>query len=571
MPAPAVAACPETCLSGPLGRKVRVGVLLNSTRMRAWEHEMLRQIVESDYAQIELVVLRGAPRTKRMPLKTRAWSKFDRMLFHLYCRVENHRSVGSVDAFEPCECNGLLKPAQVMEVSPECTGSFERFSDEDVAKIKALDLDVIIRLGFGILRGKILQAARYGVWSYHHGDSQSNRGGPPGFWEVFQNSPVIGSTLQVLNDTLDGGKVLFRSYAGTDVLSVRRNCNSYYWKTMSFIPRKLKELHDLGAFEFLRRVEEINRHPQFYCRRIYKPPGNREFLALATRLAGRYVREKVRDAISTEQWILMFGMGEGITESLSRYKRIVPPKDRSWADPQVIYRDGMYHVFVEELPHDTQCGHISLLTVDPDGRWGEAQPIIKQPYHMSYPFIFQWQGRYFMVPETRANQTISLYECVEFPHRWEFRYHLMEGVSALDSTLHFHDDRWWLFATMATHAGGPTSDELFLFYSDSPISRVWRPHAANPVISDARRSRPAGRLFCYRGNLYRPSQDCSRNYGFAININHVQELSESVYQEQPVQFITPSADDRKTTGYHTFTYEHRMTMIDARVIRSKFV
>ena len=48
-----------------------------------------------------------------------------------------------------------------------------------------------------------------GVWSYHHGDNRVNRGGPAGFWEVFEQWDVTGSILQVLSEELDAGKTLF--------------------------------------------------------------------------------------------------------------------------------------------------------------------------------------------------------------------------------------------------------------------------------------------------------------------------------------------------------------------------
>ena len=86
-------------------------------------------------------------------------------------------------------------------------------SDEDVSRIRAANVDVLLRFGFRILKGPILRAAKHGVWSYHHGDNQVNRGGPAGFWEVMLNRPTTGSVLQILNEDLDNGRVIYRSYA----------------------------------------------------------------------------------------------------------------------------------------------------------------------------------------------------------------------------------------------------------------------------------------------------------------------------------------------------------------------
>ena len=53
----------------------------------------------------------------------------------------------------------------------------------------------------------------------------------------------------------------------------------------------------------------------------------------------------------------------------------------------------------------------------------------------------------------------------------------------------------------------------------------WKPHKRNPVKSDVRNSRPAGRLFYWNGDLYRPAQDSSQRYGYAMSINRVLRLT----------------------------------------------
>ena len=90
---------------------------------------------------------------------------------------------------------------------------FWSFSLEKIKSIKKYNLDVLIRFGFKILRGKILKSSKYGVWSYHHGDNNENRGGPAGYWEVFEGHHITGSVLQILNEDLDNGQILYRSFS----------------------------------------------------------------------------------------------------------------------------------------------------------------------------------------------------------------------------------------------------------------------------------------------------------------------------------------------------------------------
>src|SRR6266567_2602478 len=90
-----------------------------------------------------------------------------------------------------------------------------------------------------ILAGEILTAARYGVWSYHHGDNDFYRGGPPHFWELCERAPLSGVILQVLTEELDGGVVLCKSlFATQPTVMVSRNRFAPYWGSTDLVIRK---------------------------------------------------------------------------------------------------------------------------------------------------------------------------------------------------------------------------------------------------------------------------------------------------------------------------------------------
>jgi hypothetical protein len=185
---------------------------------------------------------------------------------------------------------------------------------------------------------------------------------------------------------------------------------------------------------------------------------------------------------------------------------------------------------------------------------------------MSYPFLFEWDGDDYMIPETSSKKTVELYRALEFPMRWEFQKNLMEDVAAVDATLFPYGGRWWLFTNIRENDGGSKSEELFLFSAESPLSDRWVPHPENPVVSDVTRSRPAGPLFESNGILYRPSQDCARGYGYGIRLNQVVTLNENVYREVEVSYIEPRWDP-KVTGVHTMQHEGRLTLFDAKFRR----
>ncbi len=174
-----------------------------------------------------------------------------------------------------------------------------------------------------------------------------------------------------------------------------------------------------------------------------------------------------------------------------------------------------------------------------------------------------------MMPESASNRSISIYKCVEFPTKWELKTHLMENIEARDATLFFYHNKWWLFANVRENEGASHYDELFLYYADDVFGQSWQPHPLNPIVSDVKRARPAGKVFEYNGSLYRPSQDCSYYYGYGVKINEIQVLNECDYREVEVGAIEPGWDP-EIKGIHTLNHEGRLTCADGLRYQPKY-
>ncbi|NJO24771.1 MAG: glycoside hydrolase family 32 protein [Bacteroidia bacterium] len=238
----------------------------------------------------------------------------------------------------------------------------------------------------------------------------------------------------------------------------------------------------------------------------------------------------------------------------------------------VIYENEKHYVFFEELIYKENGGrgHICVTELNKNGEMTKPVIILKQPYHLSYPHVFRYNDEYYLIPESQENGTIQLYRAVNFPYEWEFKMNLMENVRAVDATIIQKDDRVWLFANIQELDGVSSCEELFLFSSDDLLSGNWTPHPLNPVVSDVKSSRPAGRIFCHKNKLYRPSQDCSYRYGYATEINEIQELTTEQYREKSVSAITPDWDS-DILGTHSISFENGLSVIDAIVKRKNEV
>ena len=555
-------------IAAPHGEPLKVALLVDSLTQPRWVYDIVEGIQRSSYARIALIVENGDVDQPARGFVRKLARNRHRIAYALYTRIDEALFRRQPDAFSDISIAPLVEGVPSIRVTPTKKRFSDYFSAEDVEAIRGHDVDVALRLGFRILRGESLRIARHGVWSYHHGDNLVNRGGPPGFWEVMQREPVTGCVLQVLTDELDNGTVIYRSHAPTDTRSVYRNKDNFYRKSATFVGRKLKDLAERGPAALDCDPHAGTFTP--YTRPLYREPGNLEMLSCGLRLAGRYAADKLTDRVFRDQWTIacrMHSGGESPDPGLHRFRLLHPPRDRFWADPFPVAANDRHYVFVEELPFSTNKGHISVLEIDASGQLRECVTVLEKEHHLSYPFVFDWRGERYMIPETGAGRRVEIYRARRFPDEWALEQVLMEDVYAVDATLIELDGTWWMFANIAVD-GTVNTDELCLFQAPSPLG-PWQPHRRNPVKSDGRCARPAGRLFRWNGDLYRPSQDCSGRYGAAIVINKVLQLNECEYRESAVSRIEPRwAPNLLAT--HTLNSAPGITVADVLVRRSRF-
>lgn len=553
-----------------MSQKLRIGILMNSYKLPLWQYILIERLINSNYASINLVVVNENKKTEKT-LLIKIKDKWKSFAFSLYTKLDQRVFNVQPNAFESKNVINLLDGVPKIKVKPISKKFSDRLLNEDILKIKHHNLDILIRFGFGILKGGILKSAKYGIWSYHHGDNNVNRGAPAGFWEVMENWDVTGSILQILTEELDAGTVLYRSFSQTDKRSVHRNKNILYWKSLSFLPRKLEELYNIGDVAFFRNINELNKYPIFYSNRLFslKNFSNWKMSKLIMIHFLKFIKDKFVDWGYIDQSVLLFDIRTRLSTSFWRFKKIIPPKNRFFANPFIIQKECAYYIFIAELICKTNKGHISVIKMDEKGNYEKPVKVIDKSYHLSYPFIFKSKDDYFLIPESRSNKTIELYKCVEFPYKWEFQMNLMENIEALNATLFYYQNKWWLFCNIIENSGASSLDELFLFYSEELQTKNWIPHPLNPIVSDVRKSKPAGNIFIHDGKIIRPSQNNSKRYGCRIKLNEIRILNENKYEEIEIETIEPNWD-KQIMAIHTLNNVENLTVIDGIMRRMRY-
>lgn len=538
---------------------LKIGILLRSKMVSNWAYTMFSELLKIE--NIELAVLMY----RNNSLSTSSEKKHSWIL-DLYRKFDQKTFKANLDAFKQRSLDNLVKAD---ELFLEYTPGERSLMPDDLNRIKAYNLDVILKFDPVKLQGPIYELPKYGIWSMAPNDDRMNPKSLAGFLEVTNQSDTAAISLLRLSSDSKKNKVLVSSSTLTDNLSVERNNNRNFWKASQFVPRELKKILRLGEQAYLAEIEGLPSSDEQSCRTIAEVSNLSIFWAVI-KLQLRRISKILTARFRFDQWILLFKTGahDPLDINIGDFRQIVPPKDRFWADPFVLQRDQKYYVFLEELIYSQNKGFISVMEVDAQGNYSKPVKILEEPYHLSYPFIFEDKGQLYMIPETKNSKSIRLYKCLDFPYKWKFQSNLIEDVLAVDSTIAHIDNTYWLFTNMAYNKETCIHDELHLFYADSLESNSWKPHPENPIVSDVKKARPAGNLFFHNGSWYRPSQNCAKRYGYGLQLNKIIEINEQHYKEELVSSIVPDTI-RKMAATHTLNSAADLVVMDAQIRRSK--
>jgi hypothetical protein len=501
----------------PAGPPLRVAMVVHSSVVPTWIAALAARLdatPEYDFGIFALPSSQERPRTPS-PSLGRVYERIDATLFR--CRPDALRHVR-------------------IRVQPAPVSSFDGH-------------DVV--LDFASMNPEALaEGVRYGVWSLTH--------------ESTMDATATRLYLTQIEAHFSDGRraVVYHSYGRVDPTSPHRTRNYALWKAHGAFAQRLETVRRLG----LTYVESRKRGVATRARDHPASPPSRHALRDAAAGTVGALRRRVRTVGEREAWFVATrprrhappAFESGSTEG---FASIGPSWEAAVADPFVIEEGGDTYVFFEE---DTGAGkaHVSYVRLDVDARPATSpQRVLAAPYHLSYPFVFHHDGEIFMIPESSANRTIELYRAAPFPSTWSLERVLMTGVRAFDTTLLVHEGRMWLFATVPAE-GAPPNDELNLYWSNS-LFGPWEAHPANPVVSDVRSARPAGRIFERAGDLIRPAQDCSQRYGYALVFNRIDVLTDDEYRETPVGRVEPDWFPG-LVATHTYNFGSDVEVIDGK-------
>lgn len=190
-----------------------VCVLLEDDFLPAYRATALRELVDRTAVEIPLVIINDESRRFRdrsiryLLGRSRNWGAW----LPVWAGTELSRAIRGPPSYdEPRHFSTVdaLANANVVRCSPDRESEIWRSIPDPVVDRIADETDVVVRFGFGLLTGRILDAPDCGVLSFHFGDIRKYRGRIGPLWEYIGGEGSVGVTLQQLTDQIDGGRIV---------------------------------------------------------------------------------------------------------------------------------------------------------------------------------------------------------------------------------------------------------------------------------------------------------------------------------------------------------------------------
>lgn len=434
----------------------------------------------------------------------------------------------------------------VGEFAKQSAESTDDFLRRLRASLNASAPDVIVQCGSFLLATELASCARCGLLDISYGNNPRFRGGPPGFWEVFFRADKTGFLIHQWLDKLGrpatSGNVLMEGYLPTQ--------GFYLLNQACLVSQATRHLQAMLTKLALGTPLPPYRQTLPFDGKVKPSPSSSDLLAYIVGVGSRVVWSRIKATTGVqEQWGVHYAPTDWKHLVLDNSKRINNPAGGYYADPFIHNTAEGRFCFVEEFRNDKCKGEIAVLRLDGDTPVALGT-VIEEAFHLSFPFLFEYEGTLYMCPEAHSSGQIRIYRCNQFPLQWQLHSVVMDAVAAVDTMIFPAHGVWWLMASFHPFGDTDTYPELHIFSAPDPLSGQWVAHAQNPLIVDPEFARNAG-LLRDGDKIYRVSQARSFNvYGAWANVAEVKELGPDRYQEDLVSQIKPSFDSRITGLHH---------------------
>ena len=86
---------------------------------------------------------------------------------------------------------------------------------------------------------------------------------------------------------------------------------------------------------------------------------------------------------------------------------------------------------------------------------------IDEPFHLSFPYVFEYRKKLYLIPDSSSNKDIRIYKCKKFPLKWKLHKILVKDILATDSLVFKSRKNWHMLTNMRSNKTNDLNSELF--------------------------------------------------------------------------------------------------------------
>jgi hypothetical protein len=450
----------------------------------------------------------------------------------------------------PLQDSNGIQSIKAQAVNSEA-GVILSFADKDLKALQQSKLDVLISLDGPIPISNLSEIAQLGLLYTSCDKAKDQYTTTAGFWPVYRKEPSTGFCIGFKSAVKQEDTIAFLGHRGTKDLCWQYNL---YMLQKECYHHLEKLLINMASGKALREMEASvfvadNRLPKWY-----------HYLAYNWQLL-RTIIKKIKNQLTKtdDYWTVYLHKGALDSLDFNAVTKIENPKGGFFADPFVYRHDNRDILFVEEFVIREKKAVLSALELHENGHYNYLGEVIREPFHLSYPFIFEYDNVLYMVPESSGGKSIRLYKCTAFPLQWEYQYDLISDVVVADTTIIERDGKYWLF-TNPREQDSEHNSILDCYVSDSPISQNWKPHSNNPIFF-GNGARNGGFLYDNKEGLMVFQTYGLNLYGKSLQIKQLKTLSETEFDTELIKEFEPSLMPG-IEGIHHMVSNGRYTVFD---------
>lgn len=142
----------------------------------------------------------------------------------------------------------------------------------------------------------------------------------------------------------------------------------------------------------------------------------------AQEMANLYSRLYLRQQIG-KYWYMLTEYEYCILYKINQQWHVVKPNYKEWyADPIPIEWNKQKYMLVESYSKWRDKGTISVLKLGEDGRLQKITKVIDESFHMSFPSVFKYKEKIYMIPECSQSGQFRIYIMRDDIENWELYY-----------------------------------------------------------------------------------------------------------------------------------------------------